>query len=93
MEYQRLNVLVAETSLSREQVLRDMINGLTIKSAPVAEYGAIVRELNRIGNNVNQVAAKIHAYGFVDEPMLTEIAESTRKMEEVFTSVFAQEGK
>ena len=90
-EYQRLNIMVAYTSLSREQVLRDLINGLTIKAAPVAEYGAIVRELNRIGNNINQIAAKQHSHGFVDEPMLREAVVSLQRMEREFTRAFAQE--
>lgn len=90
-EYQRLNIMVAYTSLSREQVLRDLINGLTIKAAPVAEYGAIVRELNRIGNNINQIAAKQHSHGFVDEPMLREAVGSLQRMEREFTRAFAQE--
>ena len=87
-EYQRLNIMVAYTSLSREQVLRDLINGLTIKAAPVAEYGAIVRELNHIGN---QIAAKQHSHGFVDEPMLREAVASLQRMEREFTRAFAQE--
>lgn len=90
-EYQRLNIMVAYTSLSREQVLRDLINGLTIKAAPVAEYGAIVRELNRIGNNINQIAAKQHSHGFVDEPMLREAVASLQRIEREFTRAFAQE--
>ena len=82
-EYQRLNIMVAYTSLSREQVLRDLINGLTIK--------AIVRELNRIGNNINQIAAKQHSHGFMDEPMLREAVASLQRMEREFTRAFAQE--
>ena len=54
-------------------------------------YGAIVRELNRIGNNINQIAAKQHSHGFVDEPMLREAVVSLQRMEREFTRAFAQE--
>ena len=65
--------------------------GKDYKAAPVAEYGAIVRELNRIGNNINQIAAKQHSHGFVDEPMLREAVASLQRMEREFTRAFAQE--
>jgi len=91
-EYQRLNIMVSYTSLSREQIVRDLINGLTIKSAPVAEYGAIVKELSRISNNINQIASALHSHGFLDEPKLDEALTSIRKMERTFTAAFAQEG-
>jgi len=90
-EYQNLNLLVASTSLNREQVLRKLIAGMTIKEAPSADYGAIIRKLNCIGNNVNQVAAKIHTHGFVDEPMLKEAVQSLHLLETVFTKAFSQE--
>ena len=85
-EYQRLNIMVAYTSLSREQVLRDLINGLTIKAAPVAEDGAIVRELNRIENNINQIARIANSRKYVTkgemeyvEQLLKEIWERVKK--------------
>ena len=52
---------------------------------------SIVRELNRIGNNINQIAAKQHSHGFVDEPMLREAVASLQRMEREFTRAFAQE--
>jgi len=90
-EYQRLNVMVAYTNKSREQVLRDLINGLTIKESPPADYGTIIRELRRIGANINQIAATLHSHGFLDEPTLADAAASIRKMEKQFAETFAQE--
>ena len=47
--------------------------------------------INRIGNNINQIAAKQHSHGFVDEPMLREAVASLQRMEREFTRAFAQE--
>ena len=65
--------------------------GVRISVLEYGYYGAIVRELNRIGNNINQIAAKQHSHGFVDEPMLREAVASLQRMEREFTRAFAQE--
>lgn len=90
-EYQRLNVLVANTGLSREQVLRDMINGLQVKEAPQMQFDEILRKLTRAGSNINQIATTLHAYGFVDEPKLDEVLEAIHHIEDMFYERFSTE--
>ena len=68
-----------------------LLSVMTIPTFAAYNYGAIVRELNRIGNNINQIAAKQHSHGFVDEPMLREAVVSLQRMEREFTRAFAQE--
>ena len=92
-EFQQLNIMVAYTNKSREAVLRELIMGLTVKEKPPVEYGEIVRELRRIGSNVNQLTTTLHAHGFVDEPELEAIGKDVRRMERRFADVFAQEDK
>jgi hypothetical protein len=36
--------------------IRSLIMGIDIRPRPPAEYGALLRELSAIGNNINQIA-------------------------------------
>lgn len=79
-EFQNLNIMVSGTGMSREQVLRNLINGLEVRQAPPVEFGEILSELRRIGNNVNQLTNLANKYGFVDD---RELEKTTRCLEQL----------
>lgn len=47
--------------------LRELITGFQPVAFPPAEYAQVIWELQKIGVNMNQIAAKAHSLGFVDE--------------------------
>ena len=57
---------VKKSGLSREAYLRHLVNGLEPQDAPPPDYYAMMRELYRIGNSLNQVAQKAHMLNVVD---------------------------
>ena len=88
-ELDRLNSLVvASNAKSREDFVRLALTGAVIRERPPAEYGQIVRELRRIGSNIDQILVKARTLGFVDEPMLVSASRDIRRMDAVFTDVF-----
>ena len=90
-ELGRLNALVdASNAKSREDFVRLTLMGATIRERPPAEYGQIVKELRRIGSNVDQILVKARAFGFVDMPMLVSATRDIRKMDEIFTDTFSK---
>ena len=90
-EHRHLKKQVSYTGLSTESFIRSLIMGLTLYPRPPDEYAEIRRQLAAIGNNINQIAARQHSHGFVDEPMLREAVASLQRMEREFTRAFAQE--
>lgn len=90
-ELQQLNIMVAYTSQSREAVLRDLISGLTVKEKPPVEYGEILRELRRIGANVNQMTATLHAHGFADVPQIEKVTKQLESIESRLTGFYTKE--
>lgn len=66
----RLNNLVRRTHLSREEVVRRLLDGAEIKEAPPADVPLLLREIKRVGNNINQILALANAKGFLDVPRL-----------------------
>lgn len=58
---------VKHSGLSREAYLRHLICGFVPRDAPPPDYYSMMRELHRIGNNLNQVAQKAHVLNVMDE--------------------------
>ena len=66
-EAEALNKRVKKSGLSREAYLRHLVNGLVPQDAPPPAYYDFMRELHRIGGNLNQIAQKAHVLGVMDE--------------------------
>jgi len=58
--------LVKRSGLSREAYLRHLVNGLVPGDAPPPDYYTMMRELYRVGNNLNQIAQKAHVLNVLD---------------------------
>ncbi len=65
-EAETLNKRVKKSALSREAYLRHLIEGSVPREAPPPDYYSMMRELYRIGNNLNQIARKAHALQALD---------------------------
>ena len=65
-EADSLNKRVRKSRLSREAYLRHLINGSIPHDAPPPDYFSMMRELYRVGNNLNQIAHKAHILNVID---------------------------
>lgn len=61
-----LDKKVKRSGLSREAYLRHLIAGAVPRDAPPPDYYSMMRELYRIGNNLNQIAQKAHILNVMD---------------------------
>ena len=62
-EAEAFNKKVKRSGLSREAYLRHLVNGLVPQDAPPPAYYDFMRELHRIGGNLNQIARSLNEYG------------------------------
>ena len=65
-EAEALDKKVRRSGLSREAYLRHLVNGLVPQDAPPPDYYDFMRELRRVGNNLNQIAQKAHVLNVID---------------------------
>ena len=65
-EAEALDKKVRRSGLSREAYLRHLINGVVPQDAPPPDYYAMMQQLYRIGNNLNQIAQKAHTLNVID---------------------------
>lgn len=61
-----------QTCLSEASLLRYLIKAYKPKEKPDDRFYEAMRQLSRIGNNINQLAAKAHGLGFIDAKKLDE---------------------
>ena len=56
--------------ITETAVIRILLHGYEPKEKPDARFYEAMRQLSAIGNNINQLALKANALGFIDAPML-----------------------
>ena len=61
------NKQVKRSGLTRETYVPHLVNGLVPQAAPPPTYYDFMRELHRIGGNLNQIVQKAHVLGVIDE--------------------------
>lgn len=59
-ERNKLNHLLQQSKLSMSAFFRNCIHGTTIKAPPSREYKMLYTEINRVGQNINQIARRCH---------------------------------
>jgi len=75
-EQQRLRKRAKKCGLSEEAYIRSLLNGCLPKDLPPPDYHGMMRELNAIGNSINQIAARANATGFfLAEDYARDVAE------------------
>lgn len=65
-EAEALDKKVKKSGMNREAYLRQIIQGIVPKDTPPPDYYSMMRELHKIGNNLNQIAQKAHTLNVID---------------------------
>ena len=82
-----LNRDVKKAGVSREAYLRSLIRKMPLKEKPPKDVIDILKNLQQINNNMNQIAVKANAKGFVDTASYWEnvrwLKETVSKLMEV----------
>ena len=85
-EAEALDKKVKRSGLNREAYLRQLISGVVPRDAPPSDYYSMMRELHKIGNNLNQIAQKAHVLNVVDvqryDKEVRKFNEAVRKITE-----------
>ena len=70
--------------LTRAAYIRQLIKGYIPRDAPPPDYYAMMRQLYRIGNNLNQIAQKAHVLNVID---VQRYDAGVRQFEEVVRAI------
>ena len=80
-EAQDLKKKKKKACLSEAGLIRLLLRGYEPREKPDERFYDVMRELSSIGNNINQLAVKANALGFVDAPQLKKEAERWHKFQ------------
>lgn len=83
-EAEVLEKRVKKSGISREAYLRHLINGVVPKDAPPPDYYSMMRELHKVGNNLNQIAQKAHTLNVID---VKRYDETVKEYEQVVQTI------
>ena len=92
-QYQRLVTQAKQCGLSRRAYLVRLIEGTPVRPRPSQEIKELRTEIHHIGNNINQLAVKANALGFIDTPMLKAEALRWHKFQADIEAVFLRPGE
>ncbi len=72
-EYKHLKNQADNAGLKMEPFIRKLIMGTEIRPRPPDNVAQLIREINAVGNNINQIARKVNTENSVNQAQLEEL--------------------
>ncbi|MBO5416786.1 MAG: hypothetical protein J6A83_09175 [Clostridia bacterium] len=91
-EYEKLCKDAASVNKDLSKYLRLVIHWIAPIEPPSVEVKELMRELRRVGVNMNQIAAKAHSLGFVDELEYRRNADAVMRVLGAIQQEYAKKG-
>ena len=79
-EYSLLLNKVKKSGMSREAFLRKIVAEVQIKEAPHADVPMLIREMRRVGYNIDQILKRINSGNIIDLPQFRKDMEDLRNV-------------
>ena len=92
-EMQLLNEKVKKSGLSRERLIRKIISDCQIHESPPVDFFTLIREINRVGCNIDQILRVANSKHFIDAPRLRKELDALDKIEDAMWEAFAPDGR
>ncbi len=77
-----------KAGLSREGYCRRILNGAVVKEAPPAEVPMLIREVRRVGYNIDQLLKRANSIGLLDVPQLRKDVADLRTVEKLIVDAY-----
>ena len=81
-EHKKLLELCKQTSLGNTRLLRQLITETEIKAPPTPELRELIRAVDYIGNNLNQLAHRANTIGLIDKKEWEQVKALHRQLRE-----------
>lgn len=88
-ETQALMEKVKKSGLSRERFIRKLISDSHVHEAPPVDLKRFIRELNRIGSNIDQILVIAYTKDILDVPRLRKELDELNAIERAMWEAFA----
>ena len=92
IEYERFRRIATATNSTNSDLVRRLLQTSVFVEFPPVEYREIIDQLEHIGINLNQLAYKANALGFIDEPEYRKNANEVWRMVARLAQIYLQVG-
>ena len=89
-EFSNLTRKARKAGLSCGAFVREAIKGQTVVEAPSVDVPILIREVRRVGNNINQILKIANSKGLLDVPQLRKALEENRTVEKMIADAYGQ---
>ncbi len=77
-----------KSGFSREGYCRRILNGAVVKENPPADVPMLIREVRRVGCNIDQILKLANAKGLLDVPRLRKALDENRAIEKLIADTY-----
>ena len=88
IEYDKLEEMSLKSNMTKSEVIRKLILEKEIKEKPGLEFYEVMKELSKIGVNLNQIAYKANKNNVIDESYYKEHASEWQQFSREVKSKF-----
>ena len=88
-EMDALTKKARKANMSREGFCRTILNGAEVKEAPTVDVAMLIREVRRVGYNIDQLLKVANSQGLVDVPQLRKALEENRALVKQINRAYA----
>ena len=74
IEYEKLEEMSIKSKKSKSEVIRNLIMEKDIKEKPGLEFYEVMKQLSKIGVNLNQISSKANSTNIIDKDYYRELA-------------------
>lgn len=87
-ELKKLTADAGKSGLSRESYCRKVLGGAEIREAPPVDVPVLIREVRRVGGNLNQILRTANSIGLVDAPELRKTLDELHSVDRLITDAY-----
>ena len=87
-ELDALTKKARKSGFSREGYSRRILNGATVKENPPADVPMLIREVRRVGYNIDQILKRANSIGLLDVPQLRKDVADLRTVEKLIVDAY-----
>lgn len=87
-ELKKLGRKVTDSGLSREKYIRNVLNGTEMHPSPPVDFYTLIREIRRVGSNIDRLLHCLSGKGFVQEQQLREALFELDELEKAMWQAF-----
>lgn len=92
-EMETLTKKARKSGYSREGYCRTVLNGSEVKEAPNVDVPILIREVRRVGYNIEQLLRLANSKGLIDVPQLRKALEENRACEKKIVAAYTTPDK